>query len=137
MMQFQAATASPANRQPLFDLINRSDAIVIADIDSAAAARAFLLDSPDEIRRELAVGGFGLFVTNTRISEGGLDAAEALDKVLNPGRRRKLPSADAPYETPETRKFLNFGFFRNSGEEAAYLAFWKGWYEQHRAQLGL
>lgn len=109
------------------------------EIHSREALPAFyaLLSSPDAITRELAVSGFSSFVTNKRISEGGLDADEAMDEVMNPGRKRTLPSPNAPYDTPETRKYLHFGPFQNAAEEATYIAFWKSWYERNRAQLGL
>jgi hypothetical protein len=94
-----------------------------------------LLSSPDPIVRQDAIRGFSAFTTNMRIAQTGLDSSEALDEVLNPGRKRTLPSPEAPYDTPGTRQYLHFGPFRDASEEAAYLQFWKGWFERRRSEL--
>lgn len=94
---------------------------------------AGLLDSRDPMVRQLAVAGLSSFVTNMRIAKDGLDSVEARDEVLNPGRRRSLPSNDAPFETMETRAFLHFGPFKSDADEASVISFWKNWYQQNRA----
>jgi len=70
-----------------------------------------------------------------RIAKDGVDSAEARDEVLNPGRRRKLPSSEAPFETTTTRPFLHFGSFKDAADEAYVITFWKSWYQQNRGQF--
>jgi len=96
---------------------------------------ASLLDSTDHEVRAVAVGGISSFVTNMRIAKDGVDSAEARDEVLNPGRRRKLPSSEAPFETTTTRPFLHFGSFKDAADEAYVITFWKSWYQQNRGQF--
>jgi hypothetical protein len=94
-----------------------------------------LLASSDPLTRAFAVRAFSAFVSGMRITRGGTDEAEALDEVLNPGRRRSLPSKDVPFETEETRRFLHFGPFKDAAEEGAYVTYWREWFERHRHVL--
>jgi hypothetical protein len=94
-----------------------------------------LLDSPHPLVRQLAVSGFTAFALQMRIPRDDTDAAEALDEILNPGRRRTIPSADAPFDTAETRQFAHFGPFRDLAEETRFITFWKEWYEKNSGHL--
>lgn len=120
---------SPAMRQGL--------ALALSAIHSDATLSylAKLLDSGDILTRSVAVAGFSSFVTGMRVAQDSSDAAEALDEVLNPGRRRSLPNPDAPFETEETRKYVHFGPFKDPAEESEHIAFWKSWYERNASRL--
>lgn len=94
-----------------------------------------LLDSEESFLRETAVAGFSAFALNMRIPSDSADQAKALDEVLNPGRRRQIPSADAPFDTPETRAFAHFGPFRNADDRRKKIHFWSSWYQTNKAIL--
>ena len=70
-----------------------------------------------------------------RIAKDGPDSAEARDEVLNPGKRRTLPSSEAPFETTATRAFLHFGPFKSAEDEASSIAFWKSWYQKNQRRF--
>lgn len=84
----------------------------------------------------MAVWGLSAFVVNVRIAKDDADGPQALDEVMNPGRRRTLPSSDAPFETATTRKFIHFGPFRDATEEMSVISFWKKWYQENLTELG-
>ncbi|MCX6594336.1 MAG: HEAT repeat domain-containing protein [Acidobacteria bacterium] len=86
-----------------------------------------LLDSPHASVRQTAIAGLSAFALQMRIPKDSADAMEALDEVLNPGRRRKLPAADAPFDTEEVRQFAHFGPFVSPADEARTSTFWKNW----------
>jgi hypothetical protein len=90
-----------------------------------------MLISPHARVRENAVRGFSAFAAGVRAAEPGLDEAQALDEVMNPGRKRQ-PTA---FDTPETRKYMHFGPFSNSAEEQTYTSFWRTWYESNRGSI--
>jgi len=126
------ATSPTAPKEAIEGLSYALFAIHTAD---ALPFLAELLASPNKLARPLAVAGFSAFVTNMRRTSDGLAMDEARDEVANPGRRRKLPSAEAPFETEETRRHTHFGPFRDAVEEAKYVAFWKSWYERNKNRL--
>jgi hypothetical protein len=116
--------------------IARNCAEVLAAIHTKEAVEylATLLNSSDRSVQEVAVGGLTAFITNMRIAQVGLDSAEALDELMNPGGQ-KVSAAGTPYRTGETNKHLHFGRFRNDAEGDSLITFWLNWYREHRAGL--
>ncbi len=88
-----------------------------------------LLRSPRPLRRSVAVAGFSAFALNVRVAKPGPDSAEALDEVLNPGRR--LTQSSAPFDNEQTRRFAHFGPFKDGTDDAEFTSFWAGWYAGH------
>lgn len=102
--------------------------------EAVPALRA-LLDSRHPLVRQFAIGGLSAFALQMRIPENPADAAEARDEVLNPGRRRKIPSPEAPYDTEEVRQFAHFGPFRDPEEENRFVTFSKTWCDRNPALI--
>ena len=96
-----------------------------------------LLDSPDKILQVNAVSGLSAFALHMRMIDANGDGADALDEVMNPGRRRKIPDATALFDTDETRQNVHFGTFRDEVEESRYLNYWKSWFQRNRSQAGI
>lgn len=114
--------------------VRESAAYALRDIHTNRALPYFyrLLGDSDQGLRELAVSGFTAFVVQMRTPKDSLDVPAALNEVMNPGRRRKLPSLEAPFDTEETRSFAHFGPFPDKVREEQLLAFWKGWYARNQ-----
>ena len=92
-----------------------------------------LLSNGDKLVKEWAVMGFSAFVTGMRIGEDGLDMSEALDEVMNPGKRATTPPSR--YDTEETRQYVHFGPFPRADAADKYVTFWKRWFERNQQVL--
>jgi HEAT repeat protein len=96
-----------------------------------------LLDSSDKILRVDAISGLSAFALHMRMIGASGVGSDALDEVMNPARRRKIPDAAAPFDTDETRQNVHFGFFRDDREEFRYLNYWKSWFQRNRSRIGI
>lgn len=93
-----------------------------------------LLDNSTPGVRSTVVGGLSAFVANMRIARDGMDAAEARDEVLNPGRQTVL-AGDTPLLGSNARSMMHFGPFKDEAEEVSLVSQWKNWFVQNQARL--
>ena len=96
-----------------------------------------LLESPDKLLRVDAISGLSAFALQMRMIGASDDGSDALDEVMNPGRRWKIPDAAAPFDTDETRQNVHFGSFRDDTEEFRYVNYWKSWSQRNRSRIGI
>jgi hypothetical protein len=86
---------------------------------------ARLLDSKDaELRRD-AVAGFAFFVNNFPVMTPEIVASMGWSK----------PAAGAPYRTPETDKYSNWGLSERAEDEQSAVSFWKSWWAAHSGEF--
>jgi hypothetical protein len=127
---------NPEGVRALGDMATADSGIPKLAADAAYALRSIhtkeslpylakLLDSQDAELRAQAVAGFTLFARNLPIETPAAVVGMAVSR----------PVADAPYKTPDTDRYSNWGRFERTEDEQAAVGFWKSWWASHRAVL--
>ncbi|MDE3198514.1 MAG: HEAT repeat domain-containing protein, partial [Acidobacteriota bacterium] len=86
---------------------------------------AALLDDPDFALRVEAIGGMSAFANSLATQNPAENASLSYLQL----------SGNGPYRTPETIANFAMGAEAVSKKESSYLAFWKAWWQEHRAGI--